>query len=203
MSPTPPPILEADVMAFMAGLEADILDARDSLLTAKISQAHHANSSRAPDPQFKVGDRVMLATAHRRRDFMQAKDGRVAKFMPRFDGPYDILKAYPTSSIYTLRMPPGSKNHPTFHSSQLRAFVENDDSMFPSRKLAQPGPIVTSEGTTEYFIDKIIDERKWGRGHQYLVRWSGYGPESDLWLPGANLVDTIALDAWESTKIAA
>lgn len=195
--PHPPPVLDADAVAWLAELESNVLDVRDSLLTAKIAQAHHANSGRAPDPDFKVGDRVMLATAHRRRDYMQAKDGRVAKFMPRFDGPYEVLKAFPHSSIYTLRLPPGAKNHPTFHASQLRAFVPNDDEMFPSRKLAQPGPIVTENGTTEYFIDRTIDERRWGRGRQYLVRWTGYGPEADLWLPRSSLLDTEALDNWE------
>jgi hypothetical protein len=32
-------------------------------------------------------------------------------------------------------------------------------------------------------IDKIIDQRTRGRGKQFLVRWLGYGPEADLWLP--------------------
>ncbi|KAF9466722.1 hypothetical protein BDZ94DRAFT_1157270 [Collybia nuda] len=74
-SPHPPPVIDADVHAFMSGLERDFLDARDSLLTAKLSQAHYANLSRAPDHVFAVGDKVLLATANCRRDYMQAKDG--------------------------------------------------------------------------------------------------------------------------------
>ena len=60
---------------------------KDAMLAAKITQAHRSKQHRDPDPEFAVNDRVMLATARRRRDYMQAKDGRVAKFMPRFDGP--------------------------------------------------------------------------------------------------------------------
>ncbi|KAF8229194.1 hypothetical protein L208DRAFT_1171585, partial [Tricholoma matsutake] len=60
-------------------LAEDLIDARDLLTAAKISQASQANKDRSPNPEFEVGDRVFLATAHRRRDYMQAKDGRVAK----------------------------------------------------------------------------------------------------------------------------
>ena len=47
-----------------------------------------------PDAVFKAGKKVLLATAHRRRDYIQGKDGRVAKFMTRYDSPYIILKAF-------------------------------------------------------------------------------------------------------------
>jgi hypothetical protein len=167
----------------MEWLTNDLLEARDSLTAAKISQAHHANKERAPDREFEVGDRVLLATAHRRRDYMQKKDGRVAKFMPRFDGPFEVTTAFPEASTYTLHLPDSSRTHRTFHSSLLRPHIENNDELFPSRALERPGPIVTEDGEVEYYIDEIIDERTCGRGKQYLVQWMGYGPESDLWLP--------------------
>jgi hypothetical protein len=180
-------------------LEMDIQEARDSLTAAKIAQAHHANKDRNPEPSFNVGDRVMLTTSNRRREYMQAKKGRVAKFMPRFDGPYEIISFHPESSNYTLRMP----NHrgertSTFHGSHLKLHRENDDMQFPGRALARPGPIVTENGTSEYYIEKILDERKRGRGMQYLVRWLGYGEESDLWLPWGKLMDSEALEIWEN-----
>lgn len=62
---------------------------------------------------------------------MQQKDGRVAKFMPRFDGPYDILEAYPESSTYKLLLPTSAKQHPNFHVSQLRRHIPNDPELFP------------------------------------------------------------------------
>jgi hypothetical protein len=33
---------------------------------------------------------------------------------------------------------------------------------------------------------------------QYLVRWLGYGEESDLWLPRGELMDSEALEVWEN-----
>jgi hypothetical protein len=187
-------------LAVMAQLTDDLLDAKDSLTTAKINQAHHANKDRTPDPVFDLGDRVLLATAHRRREYMQEKDGRAAKFMPRFDGPFEVIKAFPESSAYTLHLPEATKIFRTFHSSLLRPYMENDDILFPSRKFDRPGPIVTAAGEVEYFIDKIIDERTRGRGKQFLVRWLGYGPDADLWLPRRELSDTDAYADWMKTR---
>ncbi|KAF8802017.1 hypothetical protein BYT27DRAFT_7018434, partial [Phlegmacium glaucopus] len=50
----------------------------------------------------------------------------------------------------------------------------------------------------EYFVDKIIDEKKLHshKGWRYLVRWIGQGPEDDVWLPQKELEDCEALDKW-------
>ena len=119
--------------------------------------------------------------------------------MPRFDGPFEITKAYPESSSYQILLPLSSKIFPTFHISQLRKHLPNDNTLFPKRAFAAPGPIVTADGSTEYFVEKILDKRARGRGHQYLVRWLGYRPEHDLWLPTSELVDTEALQKYEAT----
>lgn len=60
-------------------------------MLAKILQSHYANRKRADDPPYKAGDKVLLNTMHWRRDYVRAGDGHVAKFMPRFDGPYEII----------------------------------------------------------------------------------------------------------------
>jgi len=130
---------------------------------------------------------------------MQAKDGHVAKFMPRFDGPFKILKAYPDLSTYTLHLPDYSKIHQTFRSSLLCTYVENDPELFSLRTLKRLGPIVTADGEIEYFIDKIINQQTRGRRKQYLVHWLGYSLESDLWLPWHELADTEAYVEWLKT----
>jgi hypothetical protein len=178
-------------------IEQQVLEARDCMLMAKIGQAHNANKKRGKEVVLKKGDRVLLSMSHRRREYMQKKDGRCTKFMPRFDGPYEVLEAYPDSSTYKLKLPLSSRSHPVFHASQLRLAFDNNDSLFPARELSPPTAIVTPEGDTEYFIERIIDERTRGRGKQYLVRWMGYGPEHDLWLPRSELIDAEALERWE------
>jgi hypothetical protein len=128
---------------------------------------------------------------------MQSKDKRVAKLMPHFDGLYRITQAFPDNSTYHLQLPPTSKAHPNFHASQLQPFLANNDESYPGRMRAMPGPIVTSEGNTEYFIDKLLDCCPRGRGKQYLVQWVGYGPEHNMWLPRSELLETEALEIFE------
>ncbi|KIY48894.1 hypothetical protein FISHEDRAFT_11234, partial [Fistulina hepatica ATCC 64428] len=54
-------------------------EAKDSLFTAKVSQAHYANVHRSADEPFAVGDKVLLSTLHRRREYKSKNDRRVAK----------------------------------------------------------------------------------------------------------------------------
>jgi hypothetical protein len=138
----------------------------------------------------------MLSTEHRRREYIQAKLGRVAKFMPRFDGPFLITQMNPSKSTYTLELPNEPNCFPTFHASLLRRPMLNDNDLFPSRQLDRPGPIITDAGEQEWLIDRILDKRICGKGHQYLVRWHGWGAEEDRWLPGHELTDMEALDVW-------
>ena len=55
------------------------------------------------------------------------------------------------------------------------------------------------DGEAEYFVDRILRERKKkkGRGYvlEYLVKWKGY--ERPDWQPSVNLVDTEALSLWK------
>ena len=139
----------------------------------------------------------MLSTKNHRHEYLANGDGRVAKFMPRYDGPYTILEARPETSTYVLDVPRSAQACNTFHVSQLRAFVTNDQELFPSRELPRPGPVVTPGGQLENFIERIINEKKIGRSKKYLVRWSGYGPEDDEWLSKKELEDCEALDNWE------
>jgi hypothetical protein len=134
------------------------------------------------------------------QEYMQSKDRWVAKFMPRFDRPFEVTHVYPDSSTYTLLLPESTKIHQTFHSSLLQPFVANDLVLFPSHTLECPGPIVTAEGEIEYFIEKIIDKHSHGRGKQFLVRWLGYGPDADLWLPRREVAETEVYSTWIKSR---
>ena len=168
----------------------------NALLHAKISQADLANKHRRPGPTFRVGDRVLLSTFHRRRDYQSRDASHAAKFMPCFDGPYTVQRAFPEKSCYTLNLPETDKTFPTFHVSLLRAFHDNDASRFPSRQLPRPDPWVTTDGVEEFVVDRIVDERRRGRGIQYLVCWKGWGLDDARWLPRRELEDCAALDLW-------
>jgi hypothetical protein len=79
--------------------------------------------------------------------------------MPRYDGPYTVVSAFPEKSEYTLRLPNSPSTFPGFHASLLKPFVPNDPTLFPYREFSRPPPILTDEGKEENLIDKIIDAR--------------------------------------------
>jgi hypothetical protein len=175
--------------------------AQDNLISAKISQAFQANKSHSNIFPFKIGERVVLSTLHRHREIKAGDPNRVAKFMPRFDGPYLIKHTNEKHSTVTLDLPNLPNIFPVFHTSEVRPFKENDNDLFPSRVLIPPNPI-SINGHEEFFIDKIVDEKKRYKKTLYKVRWQGEGPEGDIWLPADELTDCEALDTWNSRKAA-
>jgi hypothetical protein len=189
---------EVDTHTLIAEIDRNVKDAQDNLTAAKIRQAYHANKHRGPEDIYQVGDLVMLSTTHRRRDYKCKGKLRVAKFMPRHDGPYEVLKAFPERSEYTLRLPNNPKTFPGFHASHMKRFIPNDPALFPDREFTRPGPIITADSAEENMIDKIVDARRHGRGKQYKVRWIGYPKDHDEWLSGKEVEDTEALDIWEA-----
>lgn len=191
---------EVNAWRLIKDLEAMTMEAQDNLLRAKISQASLANKDRLLTFPFKIGSRVRLSTLNRRQEFKKSGEKRVAKFMPRFDGPYLITDIDEKHSTVTLDLPNSPNIFPTFHTSMITPYVENDASLFPDREFAKPPAVDMEDGSVEYLIRNIIDERKWGNGHRYLVRWTGYGPEEDRWLSGSELTDTEALDIWLAKK---
>ena len=171
-------------------LTNDIADTKDNLIQAKAIQAMYAKRSRRQEVMYQPGDKVMLSTFHRHQDFKQKDDDRVAKFFPRWYGPYTITKAHPETSSYTL-----DNNSPyPYYASKLKLYHQNDPILFPNHELPKPGPVLTPDGMQEHEIEQILDMQPHGRGHRYLVQWVGYGPEDDEWLPGRMLKDCKALD---------
>lgn len=188
---------EAEVAAaVIESIKAIEAESKDNLLQAKVQQAHAASSHRSREVIYAAGDKVMLSTLHRRAQYKRKDKRRVAKFMPRWDGPYEVLAAHAETSNYTLEIPNSPNIFPMFHSSELKAHVANNAVLFPHREFKQPGPVFTADGLEEYAVESILDSRRRGRGVQYLVRWVGYGAEHDRWLPRRELEDCEALDVW-------
>ena len=98
----------------------DVQEAQDNLLAAKIRQAYHANQHCAPEQVYTIGDLVMLSTENRRCNYKRKGKTCVAKFMPRNDGPYTIIDAFPERSEYTLKLPNNPNTFPGFHAHLLK-----------------------------------------------------------------------------------
>ncbi|GAA5989914.1 hypothetical protein JCM11641_002809 [Rhodosporidiobolus odoratus] len=184
----------------MCERETRIGEVRDALAAAKVRQAEQANERRGGEVDYKVGDMVMVDSADRRARYKtKGGDTRAAKLFPRWDGPYPVEAAFPDTSNYRLTLPPSDRAHPTFHSSKLKPYHNNDPTLFPGREPPRPEPIDV-EGEKKYQVEAIVDEKGKGRTRKFLVRWAGYPDSENTWEPAVNLEDTAALESWEVAK---
>ena len=146
-------------------LTNDVTDAKDNLLLAKTVQAAHANKSDGCEIVYQPSDKVMLSTFHRHQDYKHKGDDHAAKFFPRWDGPYTIIKSHLETSSYTLN---NNSAYP-YYASELKLYHPNDLQLFPSCKLPKPGPILTPDGMQEHEIEWILNTQPHGCGYWYLI----------------------------------
>jgi len=93
--------LEAQEIVEM--IQKNVSDAKGNLLLAKILQAYFTTKKGSPKIEYKIGDKVMLSTKNRHQEFKEKPgDGRVTKFMPRYDGPWEVIEAWPETSSYAV-----------------------------------------------------------------------------------------------------
>jgi hypothetical protein len=112
------------------------------------------------------------------------------KYGPQFVGPFEI-EARVGKLAYRMKFPTHWKIHNVVSVTQLEPAATEDPYQ---RRHAQP-PAVHDErfphDADRYEVEKILNKRtrRYGRGQrdEYLVRWLGYGPEDDTWIPRHNL----------------
>ena len=198
--PTSTPSSVPAVEWTLATRQEKIKEARDALAAAKVRQADQANRRRGDEPTFTKGDRVMVDSSDRRSRYKtRNQDSRAAKLFPRWDGPYEIIDAFPETSTYRLALPPGDKAHPVFHSSKLKIYHENDPEKYAHRELPRPDPI-DIDGGQEWVVEAIVDEKGKGRNKRFLIKWEGYPDSENTWEPAANVEETEAMEIWEERR---
>ena len=93
--------------------------------------------------------------------------GRASKLVPKYVGPYKIMKAIPSTSNYELELPMElvkRQIHNRFHVSLLRL-------LFPSRRKAQLYDFGAPD-ETEWYVNKIVSHHWKGRNIEFLVKWN-------------------------------
>jgi hypothetical protein len=143
--------------------------AHNALIEARVFQKYYADRRRREEPDIKVDDLVYLSTKN-----MTMPKGRAGKLMPKFIGPYKVMKLYPETSNYTLELPPEltkRRVHPKYHISLLRPHHPNNDVLFPNRRKAEPYDFGAPEDA-KWYVNEIVGHRRKGRSIEFLVKWN-------------------------------
>ena len=109
----------------------NFLDAHDAILEHRIEQTHYSKKCHKPGIKYQINDLVYLSTKN-----LTLPKHRAQKLMPKFIGPYKILKAMNDSSNVMLELPQEFKDrkiNPTFHTNLVQPYIKNDDILFPKR----------------------------------------------------------------------
>ena len=98
----------------------NLMDAHDAILEHRIEQMHYSNKHHQPSVKYQINDLVYLSTKN-----LTLPKHRARILMPKFIGPYKILKVMNESSNVTLELPQEFKDrkiNPTFHTNLVRPY---------------------------------------------------------------------------------
>jgi hypothetical protein len=140
--------------------------AHDSLIAVRVKQTRNANHKQQSAP-FEQGDLVYLSSKN-----FTFKKGLTRKLIPKFVGPYSIIRDFGNSS-FQLDLLANMKQrgvHDVFHSSLLRIHVPNDDQQFPGRLDCQLG-ISLDDETNEWAVDWIVSHYECFSKALFEVLW--------------------------------
>ena len=118
----------------------------------------------------------------------------MSKLLPKYVRPYKILKVFPDSSNYVIKLPPELEHRGIFlkfHISQLAPHEPNDTLVFPGRA-AQIFYDFGDDPKWEYQVSELVDHA-WDMDNclWFCMKW-GLG---DLtWEPLTNVDHIAALD---------
>ncbi|KAJ3486050.1 hypothetical protein NLI96_g4519 [Meripilus lineatus] len=155
------------VQTFAQQMKEAIMAAHDAIIAARVQQTKQANKHRRDAP-FKENDLVYLSTKN-----LKPLKGRARKLVPKFLGPFRILKTIEPGATYKLELPKELKArgiNDAFHASLLRQHIPNDDRRFPGRMPHQiPG---FGEQPQEWIVDRIVSHSGKGSEAEFEVQWS-------------------------------
>ena len=176
------------VRTFALERKLALISAHDSILAARVKQMRNTNRKRQLAP-FKENDLVYLSTKN-----ITFPKGLARKLVPKFIGPYKILKDFKNQS-FLIDLPSHLKQrgvHNVFHAALLRIHVPNDDQLFPGRMDTQLSPVAgQSEG--EWAIEKILAHSGSAENALFQVQWKA----GDItWLPYYQIAHLNALPVY-------
>ena len=154
-------------------------DAKSNLAKAQEQMKRRVDKARRTE-EWAVGDRVLLSTWNLRMFAPHLP----LKLKRRWVGPFTIAKVV-SPVAFRLNLPPGWQIHPTFHASNLKAYIRHPE----FEREVEPPPPELVDGNLEYEVEAILRHRGKGARRQYLVSWKGYDLSEATWEPESHLAN--------------
>ena len=129
----------------------------------------YADTRRAPPPAYKVGDAVMLSTAH----LTLQRPSR--KLDHKFISPFQIQQLISPTAV-RLTLPHKWRTHPTFHVADVEPFMPGNRPVDYEKVLRKVADIKADE---EYDVDVIKGSFKRRNSVVYHVKWLGFPKKKD------------------------
>ncbi|XP_060962287.1 uncharacterized protein LOC133032379 [Cannabis sativa] len=148
---------------------------KDNLLRAQNRMCQQANKKRK-DISFQIGDLVLVKLQPYRQSTVAHRNN--FKLSRRYFGPFEVI-GHAGPVAYTLKLPQGSRIHPTFHVSLLKPFRGSQQLPcypLPEFSLANK-PILTPLA----ILATRINHTATGMTRQVLVQWTLSSPEDATW----------------------
>ncbi|KAL7145472.1 hypothetical protein ABFS83_07G086400 [Erythranthe nasuta] len=127
--------------------------------------------------EFAVGDWVFLKLKLYKQ--LSLKKSPIWKLMPKFCGPFEILKRIGEGAYCWLKLPEAAKVHPVFHVSLLKKQVGHQD------RVVSELPPMTESGELLLTPVKLLARRMVKRNNaaigQMLIQWAHLPEEEATW----------------------
>ncbi|UOH82509.1 hypothetical protein LQV05_005214 [Cryptococcus neoformans] len=187
-----PTATEWELAAKRMELEEGI--ACDELLLAKHRQSVQANKHRRPGPVYRSGDKVYLNTAEFRHEY-KTTTNRSAKFIPRWEGPFTILRAFPEQSLYELDVPiTSTQSTPRRHVSRLKPYKESTRYHHDSAPRLLDRPVQAPPRLLQILEDRTLSPKgQHPKVYQVRARFAGEGPKA-RWI---SRDEALSYDGWK------
>ena len=120
-----------------------------------------------------------------------------AKFSQQRVGPFVIEEVYGKGNAYKLNLPDHWKVHPVISVEHLEPAPAPSADPFERPTPDHPPAIDDSAHADQWSVEKLIDRRTRRVGRyrkevvEYLVQWTGYGPEWNQWIKEEDVSDDL------------
>jgi len=168
--------LEGEVPAAVERVER-IRQARETLekrvQDAQAYQQRVYNAKHTP-MAYKPGEHVLLSV----KNLKLRQPSK--KLSEKYIGPFVVVEAV-GAQAYRIRLPPKYRMHNVFHVSLLKPYRSRPG--WTGDNAAEPD--LAEDGTEVWQVEQILKQRTKRGKQEYLLRWKGYSPDWDSWVPAS------------------